>query len=108
MFGSMVRHGPKLERRQEVLGNLMLIGTELTAMAATCAYAKSLMRENADHGAEELASVFCDGAADRIDGMFRAIRRSDTRAANKLSRAVMAGEHEWLEEGVIEPGRRAV
>jgi alkylation response protein AidB-like acyl-CoA dehydrogenase len=112
MFAAMVRHGPKLERRQDVLGNLMLIGTELTAMAATCAHARRLIAQGeggvdtTSDGAEKLASVFCDGAAERIDGMFRAIRRSDTRAVNTLSRSVMAGEHEWLERGVIAPGRR--
>ncbi|MCH8270926.1 MAG: acyl-CoA dehydrogenase family protein [Planctomycetes bacterium] len=108
MFNAMVRHGPKLERRQTVLGNLMLIGTELTAMAATCAYAGQIARDDPVQGqrAEELASVFCDGARTRIGIMLRAVRRSDTRAINSLARRVMAGEHEWLERGVIEPTTR--
>src|SRR5439155_3203419 len=43
LFHAMIRFGPKLEREQVLLGRFVEIGTELYAMAATCARAQGLL-----------------------------------------------------------------
>jgi alkylation response protein AidB-like acyl-CoA dehydrogenase len=97
LFRAMVRHGPRLERRQLLLGRLMDVGTELFAMSAACAYARS----GAAGDAAALADVFCRQARRRIDGHFRAMR-APARAANRLAADVLEGRLQWLERGVIE------
>src|SRR4029077_1232642 len=63
LFHAMLRHGPKLERQQLLLGRLVDIGSELFAIAATCSLAEALAR-SADPGGEgaealQLADYFC-------------------------------------------------
>jgi alkylation response protein AidB-like acyl-CoA dehydrogenase len=103
LLHAMGRHGPKLEREQIVLGHLMEIGTELFAMAATCAYADRLAGAGESGGnPRHLATVFCDGARRRIDSHFRALgRRRDRRRVRALARAVLDGSYRWMEDGII-------
>jgi hypothetical protein len=102
LFGAMVRHGPRLERRQMLLGGLVDVGTELFAMAATCAYAAGLEREVDGPGRpQELADLFCRRAARRVREHFRAMKSPDVRRANELARRVLEGRFEWMEEGII-------
>jgi alkylation response protein AidB-like acyl-CoA dehydrogenase len=98
-FKSMVRHGAKLERRQVLLGHLMDIGTELFAMAATCAYARAQGRHNGE--AVTLADTFCRLARHRVRAHFRALKHGDQGRHNTLSRRVLAGDFRWMEEGII-------
>ena len=101
LFGAMARHGPRLERRQVLLGHLMEIGTELFVMAATCAYARSGADAGAEGDAEALADVFCRQARRRIDEHFRATGGRDRRHINDLAAAVLDGKFLWVEEGII-------
>jgi len=43
LFHAMLRHGPKLEREQLLLGRFVDIGTELFALTAVCLRAQSLL-----------------------------------------------------------------
>lgn len=105
LFYAMVRFGPKLERKQAVLFRLVDIGAELFAMAATCAYARSLVRDDgADRGPLALADLFCRGARRRIARHFSALFRNDDAFTYRVAQQVLAGEHRWLERGIIEPG----
>lgn len=102
MFAAMLRHGPGLERRQLLLGNLMDVGTELFAMTAACARARSLPRGEGGAGDPmRLADVFCRQARQRINERFRAAARGGGRAANALAGRVLDGEFTWMEEGII-------
>ena len=44
LFHCMVRFGPKLEKRQVVLGRLVEIGAELLAITAACSRAVAMYR----------------------------------------------------------------
>ena len=92
-----------VKARVVVLGHLMEIGTELFAMAATCAYADHLARRDEGGGdPRRLASVFCDQARRRVDMHFRALgKRRDRRRMRALSRAVLDGSYRWMEDGII-------
>ncbi|MCP3904225.1 MAG: DNA polymerase II [Planctomycetes bacterium] len=102
MLHAMGRHQAGLEKRQELLGRMMDIGTELFAMAAACAYARAdTIVRNADDEGERLADLFCRQARTRIDEHFRAMRSRDGRAGNALAKRVLTGGFRWLEEGII-------
>ncbi len=106
LFGAMVRFGPGLERRQVLLGHLMEIGTELFAMAATCACATDSAAETrVEH--ERLADAFCRLARSRIDGHFRALKSRTQRKLNDLAGDVLENRFRWLEKGIIEAPRSA-
>ena len=67
LFHQMIKFGPKLERRQMILGRIVEIGTELFAMATACTKAISLEKGNiGDPGPRELADLFCRQARIRV------------------------------------------
>src|SRR5258705_1626579 len=69
LFHAMASHGPKLEREQILLGRFVDIGTEIFAIATSCARAQSLLRtdENTKMDLLALADYFCSEARLRID-----------------------------------------
>ncbi len=104
VFHAMVRFGPKLEYRQAVLFRLVDVGAELFAMAATCARARWLLRQDAATGkrAVALADLFCREARGRIQGKFKQLWRNADVAGYRVAQDVLRGEHRWLEKGMVE------
>ncbi len=101
LFHAMNIHQAALERKQALLGRLVEIGTELFAMAATCARADALAQKDRDAhaGVVELASTFCDYARERVERNFRNARRNRDVPAYKLAQQVTGGTYDWLEVG---------
>jgi alkylation response protein AidB-like acyl-CoA dehydrogenase len=102
LFHAMVRHGPKLERRQMILFRAVEIGAELYAIAAACVRAKMLARRG-QMEAERLADVFCREARVRIRRLFASLDGRNDTAHYRLAQEVLRGEHAWLEAGIITP-----
>ena len=104
VFHAMVRFGPKLEYRQAVLFRLVDVGAELFAMAATCARARWLLRQDAATGkrAVALADLFCREARGRIQGKFKQLWRNADVEGYRVAQDVLRGEHRWLEQGMVE------
>ena len=102
LFHAMVRHGPKLERRQMILFRAVEIGAELYAIAAACVRARMLARRG-QMEAERLADVFCREARVRIRRLFDALDGKNDVAHYKLAQEVLRGEHAWLEQGIMVP-----
>jgi len=100
LFHAMVRFGPKLERRQMVLFRGVDIGADLFAMTASCVRAQMLAREG-NREATELADLFCREARQRIETNFSRFYGQNDSAIYKVSQHVLAGQHEWLEEGIV-------
>ncbi|MDE3150739.1 MAG: acyl-CoA dehydrogenase family protein [Gemmatimonadota bacterium] len=100
LFHAMVRHGPKLERRQALLFRGVDIGAELFAMTAACVRAHD-DAQHGDTGALELADVFCREARRRVDRLFHDFHGPNDSAIYALSQKVLAGEYEKIEEGKI-------
>ena len=100
----MLRFGPKLEYRQAVLFRLVDVGAELFAMAATCARARALQQRDPGAGrhAVELADLFCRQARGRIRDKFGALWRNEDTKGYRVAQEVLAGEHRWLERGMVE------
>ncbi len=104
VFHAMVRFGPKLERRQGVLFRIVDVGAELFAMAATCARAQMLLKENPEAGkhAVQLADLFCRQARGRVKEKFSGLWRNEDVHTYKAAQDVLKGEHLWLEQGMVE------
>jgi alkylation response protein AidB-like acyl-CoA dehydrogenase len=100
IFHAMVRFGPKLERRQLVLFRAVDIGAELFAMSAAITRAKMLAKEG-NKEAIELADYFCREARVRIEQSFRELYGPDDAAMRNVARHVLAGEHTWIERGIV-------
>ena len=95
LFHAMLRHGPKLERQQLLLGRFVDIGTELFAITATCLRAERLIQsdpKSADNaGLVELVDYFCQASRLRIEEKFRGIRRNADRSGYRLAQQVLTG-----------------
>ena len=102
LFHAMVRHGPKLERRQMILFRAVDIGAELYAIAAACVRARMLAKRG-QMEAERLADVFCRESRVRIRRAFAALDGKNDTAHYRLAQEVLRGEHRWLEEGIMAP-----
>lgn len=101
-FHAMVRYGGKLEKKQAVLFRIVDIGAELFAMSAACSRARWLLRRDpGDEGPVEMADLFCRLSRRRVNALFAALFRNDDRRVYEVSRRVLAGDHAWLEEGII-------
>lgn len=103
IFHSMVVFRAGAERRQAFLFRLVDIANELFAMAAAVARAEALRRAGRleAEASARLADQFCRGSRRKVRGLFRALWRNDDVAAYRVGREVLAGEHAWLEEGVL-------
>jgi len=107
LFHAMLRHGPKLEREQMLLGRFVDIGAELFALTVTCARAQSLLGcRNAGERAEvlQLAGLFCRLARLRLERRFHALRHNADREGYRVASTALEGRLSWLEEGSIGHG----
>jgi alkylation response protein AidB-like acyl-CoA dehydrogenase len=102
LFHAMVRFGPKLERKQAVLGRLVEIGAELLAITAACARAQAMLKKNPrDTGPRELADVFARQARRRVDEKFHAVWHNDDDVTYTTARHVLDDHFLWLEQGIV-------
>ena len=130
LFHAMLRHGPKLEREQLLLGRFVDIATELFAITATCLHAEQLLardsseltqskgsglkskarsrligvggRETSESGELlRLVDFFCHTSRSRIEEKFRGIRKNADLAGYRVAQSVLAGDHEHLRDGIV-------
>lgn len=102
LFHQMVTFGPKLERRQVLLGRFADIGCDLFALAASCSYAQALLAQGDE--AEKVLTVVDDFALQaeaRIQQNFRGIAANSDSHGYAVAQAVARGEHTWLEGGIL-------
>ncbi len=101
IFHAMVRFGPRLEKRQAVLGRIVDIGAELFVMAATNARALALVKEDPSSTAPiEAADVFSRQSRRRIEALFSQIFRNEDVATYRFAQDVLEGKHGWIEAGL--------
>jgi alkylation response protein AidB-like acyl-CoA dehydrogenase len=106
LFHCMLRFGPKLEKRQQVLARLVEIGAELLAITAACSRAHAMSRasqgEGESGGAVELADLFSRHARRRVEDKFTSVWSNDDAATYQTAQGVLRGEFAWLESGIVE------
>ncbi|WP_028475866.1 acyl-CoA dehydrogenase family protein [Nocardia sp. CNY236] len=102
---AMGRWQAGLEYRQNFLGRIVDIGAELFAMSAVCVRAQALRTAGAPEGraAEELADTFCRQSRLRVRALFDALWENTDDEDSSLTRGVLDGRYEWLEQGVLDP-----
>ena len=103
----MSRWQAELEKKQAVLGRIVDIGAELFAISAAVVYAQTI-RERAARSARdeaaELADLFCQQAARRVDApVRRAVEQRRRRQLRARPAACSTGRYTWLEEGIADP-----
>jgi alkylation response protein AidB-like acyl-CoA dehydrogenase len=104
----MAMNGPNLERQQMTLFRFVDVGTELFAMTAACVRAHWLAGKNrSGREAVRLADHFCRLSRRRVKSIFRTMFRNDDDLTRRIARGVLAGEHTWLESGIVGPRRTA-
>jgi hypothetical protein len=102
LFHQMVKFGPKLEKRQVLLGRIADIGADLFAIAASCVYAQKLINDG--EPAEKVLALVDDFATQahaRISANFRNVSTNSDEQGYTLAQKIVAGEHTWLERGTI-------
>lgn len=103
VFHGMVVFRAGAERRQAFLFRLVDVANELLAMSASVARAEALRAAGRPEApqAARLADQLCLASRRKVRALFRALWRNDDAAAYRTGRAVLAGEHAWLEKGGI-------
>jgi hypothetical protein len=103
LFHCMIRFGPKLEKRQAVLGRLVEIGAELLAVTAACSRAQAMSQrgDEAGAGAVALADLFSRHARRRVEERFQAIFDNDDVATYRVAQQALSGDYGWLEAGMV-------
>jgi hypothetical protein len=101
VFHSMVVFRAGAERKQAFLFRLVDIANELFAMSASVSRAAALRGAGRPEAAQavKLADHFCLASRRKVRALFRALWKNDDAAAYAMGRAVLAGEHAWLERG---------
>jgi alkylation response protein AidB-like acyl-CoA dehydrogenase len=103
LFHCMVRFGPKLEKRQAVLGRLVEIGAELLAITAVCSRAHAMVKDKPDNrGPLDLADLFSRHARRRVEERFLAVFDNEDIATYAAAQDVIDGTHAWLESGMVQ------
>lgn len=102
LFHQMVRFGPKLEKRQVLLGRFADIGADLFAITASCTYAQLLLKQGqAEAGVIAMVNDVVAQARVRIDHNFSGIAKNADEQGYTLAQAVAAGRYTWVEEGIV-------
>jgi alkylation response protein AidB-like acyl-CoA dehydrogenase len=103
IFHAMVVFRAAAERKQAYLFRIVDVANELFAMAASVSRAEALRAAGRPEAAKavRLADHFCLSARRRVEALFAGLWSNDDAASYATGRAVLAGEHAWLEEGGI-------
>jgi alkylation response protein AidB-like acyl-CoA dehydrogenase len=102
LFHCMLRFGPKLEKRQAVLGRLVEIGAELLAITAACSRAHAMAKKDPSNpGPAQLADLFSRHARKRVEERFAAVFENDDVPTYQVAQQVLRNEHTWLETGMV-------
>ena len=103
IFHSMIVFRAAAERKQAFLFRLVDIANELFAIAASVSRAQALAIAGKPEAAQAaaLAESFCVQERERVDQLFHALWHNHDELAYRTGRAILAGDHAWLEKGGI-------
>lgn len=92
LFHSMLRHGPKLEKKQVVLGRYVEIGAELFAMSAAMGYATHLIEAGRGDREDltETVRYFCRRSRGVVENLFHDLRSNADSEGYRLARKMIS------------------
>jgi len=109
IFYALSRYGPKLERRQMLLGRIVDIGAELFAIVASCSYASMLVEAGRGSEPVELADLFARQARRRVEHLFERLSHNHDTVNYDAAQRTLEGRYQWLEDGLVSDwGRPAI
>lgn len=85
LFHAMAKNGPKLERRQLLLGRLVDVGAELLAMSTAVSYAHS----RGDQTSIQTACYICQRGKARVKALFADASKAPDREAYRLAKSML-------------------
>jgi alkylation response protein AidB-like acyl-CoA dehydrogenase len=100
IFHGMLVHQARLQNKQAFLFRAVDIANELFAMATTICRAQALEQAGAEESssAQQLADLFCRNARRKVGRLFRDLWLNDDRRKYEVGKAVLDGEHLWMEK----------
>jgi alkylation response protein AidB-like acyl-CoA dehydrogenase len=103
IFHSMLVFRAAAERKQAFLFRVVDVANELFAMAASVSRAAALEKAGRPEAAQavKLADAACRRSRRRVELLFHSLWHNDDAAAYRTGREVLAGDHAWIEKGVI-------
>jgi len=105
-FHGMLVYQAKMERKQGFLFRCVDIVMELFAMSAAVSRARRMAddRHPEAQRAAELTDLFCRNSRRKVRRLFRELWSNEDARKNSVASAVMKGQHEWLEKGILDLG----
>ncbi len=101
VLGTTIRHRQSLHHKQLLLQDIVDDSLALFPMAATIWYA-SRPEKKTKPGILTLVDYFCQDMMDRLNPEAKSIsRHKKDDGVYRLSKAIMNGEYEWLEAGIV-------
>ena len=89
LFHAMLLNGPKLEKRQILLGCYVDIATELFAMSCACARTDSILQKNPAHSLKTI-HYLCSRGSTRIQQLFHLAKdKTSEKGGYKLAQELM-------------------
>jgi alkylation response protein AidB-like acyl-CoA dehydrogenase len=102
LFHAAMRHQTQLASRQQLLGRLVDVGSDLFAMVAACSKAQAMVRHRpSEQGPVELADLFCRLARGRVLRAMQGLGTNEDRPTYRVAQAVLSDRLVWLEEGIV-------
>ncbi|MCG8602068.1 MAG: acyl-CoA dehydrogenase family protein [Verrucomicrobiales bacterium] len=91
LFHSMLRHGPKLEKKQVLLGRYIEIGAELFAMTASMSYAGYLIESGKGDRDDLIETVryFCKRSRGVVGNLFRDLRTNADAEGYRMAKKMI-------------------
>ncbi|MCB1205412.1 MAG: acyl-CoA dehydrogenase family protein [Verrucomicrobiae bacterium] len=91
LFHAMLRHGPKLEKKQVLLGRFVEIGAELFALTAAMAYAGQLIDQGKGDRSDlvRTARYFGRLTSMKIDRLFREVRHNADEEGHRMAKEMI-------------------
>ncbi|MBI4335139.1 MAG: acyl-CoA dehydrogenase family protein [Candidatus Omnitrophica bacterium] len=104
VFLNMLIYQQGLESKQNIISRFVDIGMDLFVMSSVSSYAAGLIKVGASPSEGtpvELADLFCRQARERIRGNFKGLSRNHDKIISAVSKKILSGKYEWLENGII-------
>ena len=101
LFHCMIRFGPKLEKRQMVLGRLVEIGAELLAITAACSRAHAMAKQDREPAGRAGRSLLPARPAPGGGERFAEVFDNDDVETYAVAQGVIQNEYTWLETGMV-------
>ena len=101
----MVRNGPKLEKKQPLLGRIVNIGTELFVITAASLRADTLLKKSTNQAEQKelnkLVTFIVKDSQLKIKRQFNDLKNHNDHLGYNLAQDILEDRYTWLEDGIV-------